>query len=238
MWQNYESHRTPPSDVIKDITISTRDRATGPKIHITFYRPAEFTVSMGKNNQTLLIRVKPVTPQQKNESATAPVEPVAQAKPVAAVPVVVPAIAKATAPVSTGPAVAVVAAKPVATVPVAVSTIAKTPAPVPAQPAVAAVSAKPEAVEAKTVASPPVIVAPSSPVSVTPVSDGVIDDITLHTAATGEVNAEIKFALPLRYLRHFPKGKSEFTAIYFDTLKSASATNGRITNRTLRLLPT
>lgn len=203
VWRDYESHRTPPSDTIKDITISTRDRATGPKLHVTFYRPAEFTVSMGRDSQTLLIRVKSTTSQKQNEAQTAPVEPVAKANPVAVVaPVVVP-------------------------------TIAKTPAiPAPTAPAVAAVSAKPNAVQASTVASPPVAEphatsvsatpANVAPVSATPVSDGVIDEIVLHTAPSGEVNAEVKFALPLRYLRHFPRGKSEYTTIYFDTLNTSS----------------
>lgn len=190
-WQDYESRRTPPSDVIQEIAISTLDRGTGPKVHITFYRPADFSVFMGKDNQTLLIHVKAVAAQQQHQGQTAPV-PVAIAKPVAAVPVVAPGIAKT----------------PAVTTPTA--------------PAVAAVSVKPAAAGAKTVSSPPAAAAPVAPVSVTPVGDGVIDDITLHTDATGEVNAEVKFALPLRYLRHFPKGKSEFTSIYFDPLKASS----------------
>ncbi len=72
VWQDYETHRTPPSDLIQDITVTTVDRTTGPKVQIRFYRPAEFTVSMGKNNQVLVIRAKAVMPQQKMESKVAP----------------------------------------------------------------------------------------------------------------------------------------------------------------------
>lgn len=97
-WQDYESTRTPPSDVIREITISTRDRGTGPKVHITFYRPAEFSVSMGRDNQTLLIHVKATAPQQQKENQTAPV-PVVAAKPETAVPVVaLPSMAKTSTP--------------------------------------------------------------------------------------------------------------------------------------------
>ena len=129
-WQDYETHRTPASDVIQEITVSTRDRGTGPKVHITFYRPADFTVTMGSNNQVLLIHVKPVASQQKNESKPAVGQPSGAATPLAAIPVVVPAIAKApavaaptvaaptvAAPTVAAPTVTATTAKPVAAIP-------------------------------------------------------------------------------------------------------------------------
>ena len=58
-WQNYESHRAPPSNIIQDVTVSTMDKATGPKIQLKLNRPAEISVNMGKNGQSLVIHIKP-----------------------------------------------------------------------------------------------------------------------------------------------------------------------------------
>ncbi|OIR10754.1 hypothetical protein GALL_75250 [mine drainage metagenome] len=87
-WQDYESHRTPPSDIVQEIMVTTRDPSTGPKIHITFYRPAEFSVGMGGDNQTLVIHVKPVAAQQGGEKKPA-AGPSGTSMPVAAAPVAV-----------------------------------------------------------------------------------------------------------------------------------------------------
>ena len=128
VWQDYESHRTPPSDLIKDITVSTMDRGTGPKVQVKFYRPAEFSVTMGSNNQVLLIRIKPVTPQQKNEDKPAPAPSLSApaALPIAVLPTIIktpsapsPTVAVATAPATTAPATAPVATMPVAPAPTA-----------------------------------------------------------------------------------------------------------------------
>ncbi|HEY6094679.1 MAG TPA: hypothetical protein VIU93_06980 [Gallionellaceae bacterium] len=48
----------------------------------------------------------------------------------------------------------------------------------------------------------------------------IIDDITLHTDASGEVDAVIKFTVPIQYLRHFPQRKSPYVAIFFNILSS------------------
>ena len=107
-WQDYESHRTPPSDIVQEIMVTTRDPSTGPKIHITFYRSAEFTVGMGGDNQTLVIHVKPIAAQQDNEK-----KPVAgqsgASLPVAAAPVAV------VAAIPTPPSVAPSAGTPAVT---------------------------------------------------------------------------------------------------------------------------
>jgi len=58
-WQNYESHRSPPSDLIVGFTVSTRDLTTGPKVDIQFNRPAEFSVSQGKDGRSLVLHVRP-----------------------------------------------------------------------------------------------------------------------------------------------------------------------------------
>lgn len=48
----------------------------------------------------------------------------------------------------------------------------------------------------------------------------IIDDISLHTDASGEVDAVIKFTVPIQYLRHFPQRKSPYVAIYFNILNT------------------
>jgi hypothetical protein len=134
-WQDYESLRTPPSDIVQDITITTRDRGTGPKVLIHFYRPAEFTVKMGRNSQVLVIHIKPVLPLQKNEGKASG----GTATPLAAIPVVaLPSIATPAmvAPTVTLPPVSASAkAAPVAAAPVAAAPVAAAPVPEPVTPA-------------------------------------------------------------------------------------------------------
>ena len=118
-WQDYETHRTPPSDVVQDITVSTRDLGTGPKILIKFYRPAEFSVRMGSNNQVLLIHVKPGAPQQKNESKPAAGTSGGASIPLAAVPLAVLPIPKpsiVSTPSVVAPTVSTAKDKPLAAV--------------------------------------------------------------------------------------------------------------------------
>lgn len=135
-WQDYESHRTPPSDLVQEIMVTTRDRGTGPKIHITFYRPAEFTVAMGGDNQTLVIHAKPITAQQNNESKPAPGQSGVIPVPVAAAPIAVIAATPKSPPVSVPsaatPAVSVTKEMPPAPAPATVSAPVAASAPVPA----------------------------------------------------------------------------------------------------------
>lgn len=73
-WQDYESHRSPPSDLIREFTITTRDLNTGPKIDIQFNRPVEFRLTSGRDNRSLLIHIKPDKPQKKAESKPVPAQ--------------------------------------------------------------------------------------------------------------------------------------------------------------------
>ena len=159
-WQDYESRRTPPSDLVQDITVTTRDRGTGPKVLIKFYRPAEFTVRMGRNNQVLVVHVKPDVQQQKNENKPAQSQSGGgAASAIAALPAtVLPAIAAI--PVAATPSVSVSTTSSPATKSVAAK--AATPAAVP----VVAVPAKETPVPVTPVVTP----AKEAPVTVTPVA--------------------------------------------------------------------
>lgn len=99
-WQNYESHRSPPSDFIVGFTISTRDVNTGPKIQIQFDRPVDYEVTAGKSGRSLLIHFKKPEKlrQEKSVAGAVAALPVPQPR-VAPVPVPKPAIAAAPAPV-------------------------------------------------------------------------------------------------------------------------------------------
>ena len=82
-WQNYESHRSPPSDFIVGFAISTRDVNTGPKVQIQFDRPVEYDVSAGKSGRSLIIHFK--KPEKKRQD-----QPVAGEAAVAVLPAVQP----------------------------------------------------------------------------------------------------------------------------------------------------
>ena len=71
-WQDYESHRSPPSDLIVDFHVTTRDLNTGPKIEIKFNRPAEYTLTAGRDNRSLKIHIKPEKPLQSKENKPVP----------------------------------------------------------------------------------------------------------------------------------------------------------------------
>lgn len=66
-WQNYETFRSPPSNIVSGFTVSTRDLSTGPKLVIQFNRPTEFTVVPGKDGRSILIHIKADKPQQTSE---------------------------------------------------------------------------------------------------------------------------------------------------------------------------
>lgn len=48
----------------------------------------------------------------------------------------------------------------------------------------------------------------------------ILDDITLRTGANGEIEATIRFSVPIHYTRYFPLRKSADLAIYFNVLGS------------------
>ena len=58
-WVDYESHRSPPSNIIVGFTISTRDIHLGPSIVVKFERPVEYFVSPGKDGRSISIHIKP-----------------------------------------------------------------------------------------------------------------------------------------------------------------------------------
>ena len=120
-WQDYESHRFPPSDSILGFTITTRDLNTGPKIQIQFNHPAEFSIKVGRDFHSLYLHIKPDQPQQNKESKRAP----AQAGGVAIPPITPPAIA--VSPTVSLPGVPVVVAAQPAQSPVVSGVVAKPP---------------------------------------------------------------------------------------------------------------
>lgn len=71
-WQDYESHRSPPSDLIVGFTVTTRDLNTGPKIEIQFNRPAEYRLTAGRDNRSLKIHIKPDKPLKSKEGEPVP----------------------------------------------------------------------------------------------------------------------------------------------------------------------
>ena len=58
-WQNYESHRSPPSELIQDVSITTIDRTSGPTVQLKLKHASDISVSLGKNAQSLVIHIKP-----------------------------------------------------------------------------------------------------------------------------------------------------------------------------------
>lgn len=144
-WQSSQAHRAPPSDLVRDITISIMDPGTGPRIQIDFSRPAEFTVSPGRNGQSLMLRITAEMPPKTDAKAAS-----GPSVPVVIPPVVVPAVVVAAAPklpVPGLPTTASASGKPAAPSPTPAPAAAK-PAPAPApeaapMPALVAASAVP-----------------------------------------------------------------------------------------------
>ncbi|MBI4938460.1 MAG: hypothetical protein HY846_09670 [Nitrosomonadales bacterium] len=58
-WQDYETHKSPPSTAIPGFTVTTRDQNTQPRLVIQFVRPVEFSVRGGKNNRSIVIIIQP-----------------------------------------------------------------------------------------------------------------------------------------------------------------------------------
>lgn len=67
-WQDYESHRSPPSDLIRGFTVTTRDLNTGPRIEVKFNSPVEFSMKAGQDGRSLKIHIKPDVSPQGRES--------------------------------------------------------------------------------------------------------------------------------------------------------------------------
>ena len=58
-WLDNDVRKSPPSSLIPGFTVTTRDQSTQPKLVIQFAREAEFSVSAGKDNRSLLIIIRP-----------------------------------------------------------------------------------------------------------------------------------------------------------------------------------
>jgi len=58
-WVDNEVRHSPPSSLIPGFTVTTRDQATNPRLVIEFEREAEYSVSPGKDNRSLLITIRP-----------------------------------------------------------------------------------------------------------------------------------------------------------------------------------
>lgn len=58
-WVDNEVRKSPPSGLIPSFTVTTRDQQTKPKLVIEFSREAEYSVSPGKDNRSLLITLRP-----------------------------------------------------------------------------------------------------------------------------------------------------------------------------------
>lgn len=58
-WVDNEVRHSPPSSLIPGFTVTTRDQSTNPRLVIEFEREAEYSVSPGKDNRSLLITIRP-----------------------------------------------------------------------------------------------------------------------------------------------------------------------------------
>ncbi len=58
-WVDNEVRKSPPSGLIPGFTVTTRDQQTKPKLVIEFAREAEYSVTAGKDNRSLLITISP-----------------------------------------------------------------------------------------------------------------------------------------------------------------------------------
>jgi hypothetical protein len=125
-WQNYESHRSPPSELIHGFTITTRDLSTGPKVEVQFNRPAAFVVTPDRTGYGLILHIKADKPQQKESKPAIPagiaaplvVPPVVAAAPIKT-PVITAAIPGAALSASAVAITQPVSAQPAAAVPTA-----------------------------------------------------------------------------------------------------------------------
>lgn len=58
-WVDGEVRKSPPSRLIPGFTVTTRDQQTNPRLVIEFSREAEFSVSAGKDNRSILVTIIP-----------------------------------------------------------------------------------------------------------------------------------------------------------------------------------
>lgn len=58
-WVDNETRNSPPSGLIPSFRVTTRDTATKPKLVVEFSREAQFSVSAGKDQRSILITIRP-----------------------------------------------------------------------------------------------------------------------------------------------------------------------------------
>ncbi|MBU3904390.1 MAG: hypothetical protein KKG03_01025 [Gammaproteobacteria bacterium] len=58
-WVDNETRNSPPSSLIPSFTVTSRDTATKPKLVVEFSREAQFSVSAGKDQRSILITIRP-----------------------------------------------------------------------------------------------------------------------------------------------------------------------------------
>lgn len=66
-WQDYETRKSPPSDLIPAFTVVARDMATNPTLVVDFIRPADYNVRIGDNRRSLIITIKSDKASAPNE---------------------------------------------------------------------------------------------------------------------------------------------------------------------------
>lgn len=69
-WLNVESNRTATSKTVRSFRITTRDLSSGPRIEIEFHQPVEYSVTTGKDNQSILVHIKPAAATQSKDGAS------------------------------------------------------------------------------------------------------------------------------------------------------------------------
>lgn len=58
-WVDNEVRKSPPSGLIPSFTVTSRDQQTKPRLVIEFAREAEYSVTPGKDNRSLLVTIRP-----------------------------------------------------------------------------------------------------------------------------------------------------------------------------------
>ncbi len=175
-WQNYEEHRSPPSDLIEGFTVSTRDLNTGPKIEVRFKRPVDFTtVREGKEGRSIVLHIKPQVPLHNEGKSAAPTGAL-----------LAPAAGAAGAAKAAAPAAGVAGAAAGAALPAATPAPAVKAAPAAAVQPVTPSAAQPPPAPASGVAaaSAPVEFAPPPPVQSLPVTSATVPGSKILPATT------------------------------------------------------
>lgn len=91
--QDFEVHRSPPSDSVPRFNITLRDLTLNPKAEIQFDQPAEYALKAGRDGRSLVLHIKPALAKQDKENQPTAVVPAVIALPNVPLPtVVMPAV--------------------------------------------------------------------------------------------------------------------------------------------------